>query len=203
MKWYSAYWSTFHIYMSGPLIILSKFNMEVMYEHREMDTYAYRGIADDVTISSLYLSRCIKYKIDEYKKMQSLEGYNLLYPYKSIDWNNIDYTKPCIQIKTFLNKDGSSFSKEKRITEDVKKMKTLEKHWREFNKTNSVEDLVKKTIEGINKEVRVIRVDKNTYMNVMSDKDKANIQFKEDAIMPVEEAREYLVNRRKECGYKI
>lgn len=204
-KLMSAFYSTFTIYASGAAMLWPTRNMPILINHVEQTDEAILNIAcDDVMMSSVWRRRASLIKLsDPNKCFSSLEGQYLNMPYKSINWDNVDFRIPMYQVKTFYTENGDLTTHTDRLNNDLNKMHELNCRWEVARESIDLEELVKDyRINGLDKTISVITKNKKEWTHGgMTDKDKVDAQFSD--VMPYnEETLLFLDNKAIENGYR-
>lgn len=192
---YSAFWSAFNLYGGGELLCLHKRNIDIL-DSMSPDPKAVEDKiqgCDDNIIGGLWNQRLINLGLAQTEYIHSLEDemfYEIEIP------NDIDFTHVAYQIKTYHDlSDELSF----RIKYDVKKMEEVDRQWR--NNNNSIDDLYKKMLEYYDKNVYVINVNKQTWLNKLSGTQQGTLKFKSGHSR--EEGIKLAQKLQKENGYTI
>lgn len=178
---YCAFWSTFHLYMSGNAMLMSKDTADTISEvSREQGLLDVGDVMDDVMMSSIIYARCEQLGIPETKKMRALGCVHHRKPLAETDMASVDFTAPFHQVKTFGDAPHAT-----RVVDDVAKMEALQRAFEDAGSPEPLDGMLSRDTP-----VYMMPFSKAEFARMGAD-DRRDVQFSRP--MPLDEA--YMLGR--------
>lgn len=196
-KLFSAFWSTFNLYMSGAAILIPTRNIPILDKlSKSYQEQPNVGILDDVILSVEWRQRVKQLNLHNvYDCYHSLEGGYLPNNYEDTNFDNIDLTVPMYQIKTFVKEDHNN-----RLINDIAKMKKLQECWDTNKDKFDIAQMAKDLRNNLDKTIEVIPYSKKEWNEKINVHTPAMMLFHK---MPYnQETLDYLEKLAHENNYR-
>jgi len=207
-KLFSAFWSTFNIYMSGAGMLWNVRNIRELRKIVDKTSKATLDIAlDDVMMSALWRKRADILELSNPNKLfHSLEGKHLCDLDEKTNYDELDFISPMFQIKTFQNANGITYAGggqyDVRMINDILKMKKVNDLWESKKDSYDIEKLATDLRNNMDKTINVIKYSKKDWTT------EGVIDAEEKAIQPIkterplnQETLDFIHQRAIDCGY--
>lgn len=195
-KLYSAFWSAFNVFAGGQFMVFSNRNVNIILRIcgsvKDAKEFESKVVAcDDNMICGKWNERLINLGIPYNNEYHSLGGVDLYE--KEINTEEIDFTYPTYQVKTYGTED--------RVHYDSEKMRTIDNLWRNANL--NLDDLYNTMMaEHYDKEIVIIPYTKKEWFDLGDDKNEINLKFNPEYRHERIKGLKFLIEHQKKCGYK-